>query len=248
MALKEEFEATGKWLFRWRSYLPLFFLPVLLVALRESEYFERTWSSSAQRLWEILCLILSFFGLVIRSFVVAYTPRGTSRRNTRGQKAETLNTKGIYSAVRHPLYLGNFFIFLGLVLCTQVWWFILFSGLSFWLYYERIMFAEEEFLRKKFGEDFINWSEKTPAFIPNFKNWQQPKLSFSFKNILKREYTTFFLLILCFGLLDFAGKIFSQGRIKIDMFWITLSVMGFIVYIILRTLKKKTNILKVEGR
>ena len=248
MALKEEFEATGNWLFRWRSYLPLFILPVLLIALRDSEYFERTGSGFAQRLWEILCLMLSFVGLGIRSFVVAYTPRGTSRRNTRAQKAETLNTTGIYSIVRHPLYLGNFFIFFGLILCTQVWWFIMFSVLAFWLYYERIMFAEEEFLRNKFGEEFIKWSKKTPPFIPDFKNWQQPELSFSFKNILKREYTGFFLIILCFALLDFAGEIFSQGKIKIDLFWIILSVVGFIIYIILRTLKKNTNILKVEGR
>ena len=248
MALKEEFEATGNWFFRWRSYLPLIILPVLLIALRESEYFERTVSHFAEELWEIPCLMLSFVGLIIRSFVVAYTPRGTSRRNTRGQKAEILNTTGMYSIVRHPLYLGNFFIFSGVVLFTQVWWFIIFAVLSFWLYYERIMFAEEEFLRKKFGENFEKWSKKPPAFIPNFKNWNQPDLSFSFKNILKREYTAFFLIILCFGLLDFTGNIFAEGKFKIDSFWLISSVIGLVVYVILRTLKKKTNILKVEGR
>ncbi|MGB8874133.1 MAG: hypothetical protein WCC75_12145, partial [Desulfobaccales bacterium] len=41
-------------------------------------------------------------------------PRGTSGRNTQGQVAETLNTTGIYSLVRNPLYLGNFLIWLGL--------------------------------------------------------------------------------------------------------------------------------------
>ncbi len=38
MTLREELESTGNWLFRWRSYLPLFVMPVLFLALLEHEY------------------------------------------------------------------------------------------------------------------------------------------------------------------------------------------------------------------
>ena len=37
----------------------------------------------------------------------AYT-KNTSGRNTHDQVADSLNTSGIYSIVRHPLYVGNF--------------------------------------------------------------------------------------------------------------------------------------------
>jgi protein-S-isoprenylcysteine O-methyltransferase Ste14 len=248
MALKEEFVKTGNWLFRWRSYFPLFIVPLLLIALRESKYLERTAGETAEYLWEGFCAAVSFTGLLIRCTVIGYAPKRTSGRNTEKQKAETLNMTGVYSAVRHPLYLGNFFIFLGMVLFIQVFWFAIFAVLSFWLYYERIMFAEEEFLREKFSDAFLRWAERTPAFLPSFRNWQRPVLTFSFKNILKREYTAFFLIIVSFTFLDIAGDIFTKGELNIDLVWSIFFISGLIVYVVLRTLKTKTKILNVQGR
>jgi protein-S-isoprenylcysteine O-methyltransferase Ste14 len=248
MALREEFVKSGNWLFRWRSYLPLFIVPFLLIALRESKYLEQTAGENAEYLWEGFCAVVSFTGLLIRCVVIGYAPRRTSGRNTEKQKAETLNMTGLYSVVRHPLYLGNFFIFWGMVLFVQVVWFAILAVLSFWLYYERIMYAEEEFLREKFGGTFLKWAEKTPAFLPGFRNWQQPVLAFSYKNILKREYTAFFLIIASFTLLDMAGDIFVTGELKIDLMWLTLFILGLAVYVILRTLRTKTKLLNVEGR
>jgi len=242
MALKEEFEKTGNFLFRWRSYLPLSILPILLIALRESEYLEQILGDFGE--WG--CVALSFIGLVIRCIVVGYAPKGTSGRNTKGQQAKTLNTTGMYSILRHPLYFGNFFIFLGIVLFTQVLWFVLSSIMAFWLYYERIMFAEEEFLRKKFGDIYLEWAKKTPAFLPKFKNWRQPRLPFSFKNVLKKEYSGFFGIITSFTFLDIVRDIFTEGKLELDLIWIILFIIGIIIYLTLRTLKKKTKILNVE--
>ncbi|MEW6002647.1 MAG: isoprenylcysteine carboxylmethyltransferase family protein [Nitrospirota bacterium] len=248
MALKDELEKQGRWLFRWRSYLPLIIFPILLIALRESEYLERTVGDFYEDLWEGLCVALSFIGLAIRCIVVGYAPEGTSGRNTKKQIAKTLTTTGMYSILRHPLYLGNFFIFLGIILFTQVWWFVLISTFAFWLYYERIMLAEEVFLQKKFGDTFLEWAEKTPTFLPKFKNWQQPTLAFSLKNILKREYTGFFVIIASFTLLEIIGDIFAEGRLELDLAWMIIFIVGLITYLTLRILKKKTKILNVEGR
>ncbi|MEK6693088.1 MAG: isoprenylcysteine carboxylmethyltransferase family protein [Nitrospirota bacterium] len=247
MTLRDKFEKTGNWFFRWRSYLPLIILPILLIALRESEYLERTVGDFAEYLFEGVCATISFAGFVIRCIVVGYAPKGTSGRNTKEQKAETLNTTGMYSIVRHPLYLGNFFIFLGIVLFTQVWWFVLISILAFWLYYERIMFAEEEFLRRKYHETFLKWAEKTPAIIPILKNWYAPTLSFSLKNVLRREYSGFFAIIASFTFIEIAGEIITGGRVR-DLLWPILFIAGLAIYMILRTLKKKTKILDVKGR
>ena len=69
---------------------------------------------------------MSFFGLGIRVFTVGFTPKNTSGRNTAEQIADVLNTSGIYSMVRHPLYVGNFFMWLGIGLLTQNPYFVLF--------------------------------------------------------------------------------------------------------------------------
>ena len=99
---------------------------------------------------------------------VGYVPRGTSGRNTRKQVAEVLNTTGMYSVVRHPLYVGNFIMWLGISLFFHLWWFTLLIALIFWVYYEKIMYAEEAFLEEKFGEQFLALGRKNPAFYPSF--------------------------------------------------------------------------------
>ena len=50
---------------------------------------------------------------MIRIYTVGTTPAGTSGRNRDKQIAEKLNKTGVYSIIRHPLYLGNLLIWLG---------------------------------------------------------------------------------------------------------------------------------------
>jgi protein-S-isoprenylcysteine O-methyltransferase Ste14 len=246
MALREEFEKCGRWMFRWRSYLPLLMVGILIMSLRNFHYLA--YSEGMDELWETFCLCVSFFGLGIRIFTIGHTPAGTSGRNTREQVADTLNTTGIYSVVRHPLYLGNFFIWLGIVLFAHQWPLTLICVLSYWLYYERIMFAEEAYLRAKFGIVFEDWADKTPAVIPSFRNWKKADLPFSLRNVLKREYNGFFVIILSMSLLEATGNIFVEGKPEFDMMWSIILSIGFVIWLTLRTLKKKTALLHVEGR
>lgn len=163
MKFKRYMEEMGDVFFKWRSFWPFIILPVLFFALKSSPHEIYQNSSSV-----ILCFLISIFGLLIRCIVVGYAPKGTSGRVSK-QVAEILNTKGLYSILRHPLYLGNFFIFLGMVLYTKIWWFIFFSIIIFWFYYYSIILAEEKFLKDKFGEIFLNYKKTTPAIIPKLK-------------------------------------------------------------------------------
>lgn len=218
MALKETFEKQGNWLFRNRSYLPLLiiFPGVLwyLYLLIEAKIESNPW-------WlDFIYLLIGFVGLGIRIFTVGFTPKGTSGRNTKqGQIAEELNKTEIYSIVRHPLYLGNFFMWLAPVLVIGDFWFIMFFCTVYWLYYERIMFAEEEFLRRKFGAEFEEWASKTPAFIPKISLFVRNKLNFSAKNVLRREYNGFYNLIFIMTLLRSIGIYISTGELYLDIPW-----------------------------
>jgi hypothetical protein len=180
---------------------------------------------------------------------VGFTPKNTSGRNTiNGQLADELNVTGIYSLLRHPLYLGNFFMWLGPVLFLRSFCFTLVFGLIYWLYYERIMFAEEQFLRRKFGEIYDKWSETVSSFIPYSMKFIRPKLPFSVRNVLKREYNSFVNIFVIFALLDLFRNYFLSGRISLTPMWIYLTASGFVIWIVVRTIHKQTKWLEVAGR
>ena len=160
MSLNNEFETTGNWLFKHRSFLPLIIVPFLFYCLLTpvNNFYDTLFYAG---------LAVSLLGECVRIFTIAFVPAGTSGRNTKQQLANSLNQTGIYSTVRHPLYLGNFFMFLGPFLFTGNIYGIIILILAFWIYYERIMFAEEAYLIKLFEVEYDNWSSITHTFIPN---------------------------------------------------------------------------------
>jgi protein-S-isoprenylcysteine O-methyltransferase Ste14 len=245
MALVHEFEKTGNWLFKRRSWLPV----VLIVSGLILMYFVNRQAIIFSPEEEMLFLGVSLFGEAIRILTVGYAPQNTSGRNTvDGQIADELNVTGIYSILRHPLYLGNYFMWLGPSLFLRSAWFSIVFSLVYWLYYERIMFAEEQFLRRKFGEAYDKWSEKVSAFLPAPGGFIPPKLSFSVRNVLKREYNSFVNIFVIFTLLDLVRNYFVSERILLTPMWAYLMAGSVLIWIIVRTIHKKTRWLVVEGR
>ncbi len=245
MSLTRELRNAGNLLFRHRSYLPVVLYPLATLVL----FIERNALINLSDIpWSLACLLVSFLGLFIRILVIGYVPKGTSGRNTHGQVAETLNTQGIYSIVRHPLYLGNFFMWLGIILYVGSIWFTLLCILLFWIYYERIMFAEEEFLKDKFGDAYTDWSKDTPAILPRFGAWKSAKLRFSVKNVLKREYNGFFAVVISFVYVNALKHFVQNQELMVDKIWLIILGVAFIIFITLRSLKKYTRVLHVEGR
>ena len=248
MALREDLEKQGSWLFRWRSYLPLLVAPLFVIALRDTNILERLFGDSVGDFWQVCAIVISFVGLGIRCITAGYVLRGTSGRNARSQVAQTLNTTGVYSIVRNPLYLGNFIIVFGITLFIQVWWFALVVWIGFWLYYERIIFTEEEFLRNKFGDRFLEWAKKTPAIIPRVRNWNKPDLPFSWKTVLRREFSTYFSIVATFFFLEVASVFLARKRFSLHSSWVIFFIVSLSIYFAFLILKKKTKLLNVPGR
>jgi protein-S-isoprenylcysteine O-methyltransferase Ste14 len=245
VGLREEFEATGSWLFRRRGYLPLLLFPVLLVAARRSVY--PAGEHRVDLAWEVLCLLLALGGLALRAATVGFVPRDTSGRAGR-LIAETLNTRGFYSVVRHPLYLGNYLMWLGVALFPRAWWAPVIVSLVFWLYYERIMFAEEEFLRRRFGPLYTSWAAITPAFVPRPGLWRRPGATFCLLTVLRREHSSLLALIASLTVLEVAGNHASTGRLMLDPVWGAALGATVVLCAGVRTLKRRTRLLHVEGR
>lgn len=246
MSLVTEFESAGSWLFRWRSYLAIAAIPIFASGFLSFSYLGN--SHVLDEIWNVVCLLVSFSGLFLRVFTVGYVPRRTSGRNTKRQVATALNTTGVYSIVRHPLYLGNYLAVLGIAMFFHSWWIVALTTCGFALYYERIMFAEESFLRTRFGERFENWARVTPAIVPNLRLWKSSPLPFSWRSVLRREYTGFFVVILTFACFEIAGDSIVEGRLTIDWPWVYLTGFQFVVYLTLLCFKRHTRLLTEPGR
>jgi protein-S-isoprenylcysteine O-methyltransferase Ste14 len=116
MALLHSLEKEGNWLFKHRGQLPLILFLLAIPAVFTTSYEDL--SPMQTKALNYTAYFLSILGFWVRSYTIGTTPRGTSGRNTEEQVAEQLNHSGIYSTVRHPLYLGNYLMWIGIV-CSR---------------------------------------------------------------------------------------------------------------------------------
>lgn len=236
MAMIEELEQSGAWLFKWRSYIPL-----LLVAVFVATMFEYSYPGGNEQwgeYWVIICFGVSLFGQMIRWWTLAFTPDGTSGRNTTQQVAHELNTTGIYSIVRNPLYLGNYFMVLGVAMFPFNGWLVAVYTLIFWLYHERIVFTEEAFLRTKFGQPYLDWTEKTRAFVPSLGNYTKPSTPFSFKKMIFRENNSFMEMILIFYLFEVLRDYVLTGKFDKESGWLIVLGVSTVIWVVVRVIRK----------
>jgi len=241
MALSEEFARSGHWLFRRRSWLPLLGVPLLLSQMRSVAV--EGGPEAIPLMWPLTCFGISLLGLALRAYIVGCAAPGTSGRNRVKQVAESLNTTGPYSVVRHPLYLANALMWLGPVLYPQAAWPAAVLSLAFWLYYERIMFAEEEYLRDKYGPAFLAWAAHTPAFVPDFRRWVPPETPFNWLAVLRREYSGLLLLALVFAGLNAIEWRISFDRWRVDPFWSGTLIVAAGAAAVLRSMRHRTSLL-----
>ena len=73
---------------------------------------------------------------------------------------------GLYKFIRHPGYLGQLIIFIGISISVSNWLSILVMMIPIipgYLYRIRV---EEKFMLEQLGEDYINYQERTKRIIP----------------------------------------------------------------------------------
>lgn len=157
---------------RIRIFLLIFFLCVwaVLAFLLKTNFqiiFMQQFSTSISMYFGIAILCVSA-GIEIFTELALGRKRilGSSELNKSNDK---LITTGIYKYARHPRYIEHplFFIGLGLVLgYTSLLWFALYLFISFAI----TAYFEEKELIQRYGEEYLKYREKTPAFFIGGKN------------------------------------------------------------------------------
>ena len=226
--------------------VPLVSIALILVLMLFDPEDEPAWTDGLA--WQLSCVLISALGLVLRIVTVGRVPHDTSRRSTREQAAAELNQTGMYSVVRHPLYLGNYLMWLGVAMAPGIWWLAVLISLAYALYCERVMYSEEEFLHAKFGQAYANWAALTPAFIPNLRLWKPATLPFSWRTVLRREYASAFALVVAFTLIGLTDDYEARFPFTLDHVHTIAFGIGCALYVSLRYAKRHTRMLHVAGR
>lgn len=191
--------------------MPMVLLPFIILALPDSSNMETRLGTTGSAIVQWTALTISLAGLLLRCITVAFAPDGTSSRDTRGLRAPLLNTSGVYSVVRHPLYLGAGLMWIGVAMSLRVWWLVVIVGLAYWLYIERVAIAEERFLQESFPDQFPQWASRTPAFLPRWSQWRPSTMPFQMKRLLS-EHNGLLAVAVLFVSLEYFEDLLHGGE------------------------------------
>ena len=148
-------ERLGAWAFSQRSWTPV---PLALVLLGVRWNWVRSpWLFA-------LGIVVVLAGLGIRYRAVSHI--GTISR-TRTERYGPLMTAGPFALVRNPLYVGNFLIWTGFVICSGLLWMVPVAWCVFALQYSAIVRFEEAALLRHFGASYEEYVRRVPRWWPS---------------------------------------------------------------------------------
>jgi len=106
-----------------------------------------------------------FLGIGAVVIIVAAYFMNASHKDLFDTKVEGLATKGVFSRVRHPMYLGTHLVYLGLAITTFSlvslgMWMIIFA------FYNTLANFEEMKLEERFGDGFLEYKRTVRKWIP----------------------------------------------------------------------------------
>ena len=175
-------------LFKKRSYTPI---PLVLAILYFSQLTFPFWAYGGTFI---------MLGELIRLSAIRYAG---GRTRTTKVGANSLCTSGPYSRTRNPLYIGNVFIYSGVVLLSGgIYMIQLLAVVIFYFIfqYSMIISLEEEKLSTVFGQDYSKYKNNVPRIIPliipwNSKSKLKPAPILKTLKTEKRTLQNIFLLV-----------------------------------------------------
>lgn len=229
----------GNWIFHYRNFLFFFLYAGVFVPSPDIT------NSSITAI--VVGLLFIFSGMAVRGITIGleYIERGGIKRKINANK---LVKGGIYSICRNPMYLGNLLILFGFGIYANSSFFTLIIFTVFVFIYYSIIKAEEQFLTRRFGQEYIDYKQKVHAVLPSLRlvktafGYQK----FNWGKMILKEYNSLYvyfsgMLIIAFFQETISTSIFVSGFILVTTIFL---VVKFIKYQKRATLK--TNVSKVQ--
>ena len=117
--------------------------------------------------WNTLFVIgsaLTITGLIIRVTSILQLKKQFTYTVTKIKNHELIET-GLYKIIRHPGYLGQLIIFLGISTCLSNWLSILLMIIPVLLGYLNRINVEEKFMAEQLGQKYIDYRKRTKRLI-----------------------------------------------------------------------------------
>jgi protein-S-isoprenylcysteine O-methyltransferase Ste14 len=79
--------------------------------------------------------------------------------------ANSLQSSGVYSLSRNPMYLSLVLLYLGLTFILGNWWNFIVLPILIWIVQEYIIKHEEKYLERRFGQDFNQYKSRVRRWL-----------------------------------------------------------------------------------
>ncbi|WP_431322605.1 methyltransferase family protein [Rhizobium sp. YTU87027] len=187
--MKATMIGIGNFFFKYRNQaFPLIIVALFLMSPPPTEI---AGSVAAERVKDLMALLVIFSGLALRASVIgyAYIKRGGLKKRV---YANDLVTEGMFGVCRNPLYVGNMLIYAGVFLLhgNPV---VAILGIALFLFiYQCIVYAEEAFLEDKFGDAYRAYCADVPRWLLRFSNFSTSTqgMVFNVKRVIAKDYST----------------------------------------------------------
>ena len=104
----------------------------------------------------------SIFGLGLRA---VRTMRGTGQDENPWKPTPSIIESGPYRFTRNPMYLQIVIVCVGFALILQNPWILLLTPFAAWALYALAIRPEEEYLERKFGEQYLAYKRRVPRWL-----------------------------------------------------------------------------------
>lgn len=225
---------VGNFLFHYRNGIfPLLYLLLFI----PSPPLLAWWPAGA-----ILGSLIASLGQFLRAITIGldYIIRGGRDRRV---YAERLVQGGIFAHCRNPLYVGNFLILVGVGVASNSIIFLSMAIPFFVFAYSAIIAAEEDYLRRKFGQEFDNYCAQVNRLVPRLSGITTTLrgMTFNWRRLVTTEYGSAYIWMAAIVLVSLKNA-WLDARVGIPpaAVWTLISVFLCVsaAYVVARYFKK----------
>jgi protein-S-isoprenylcysteine O-methyltransferase Ste14 len=177
---------AGHFFFKHRDWIfPAVFLALVAASRPRLPFGSPSWDAGLNALG----IAVALAGQALRAAVIgyAYIRRGGKNRRIH---ADVLVAEGFFAHSRNPLYVGNLLALTGFTLIHNSPLCYL-AGLPFFAFaYLSIVVAEEDHLRRRFGDAYEDYCRHVNRFLPSFAGLGRTLdgMRFDWRRLIRKEY------------------------------------------------------------
>ena len=181
--------AIGNFLFRFRNQLfPAIIVVLFLLMPPPALVLDNPLLTLAK---DAVAILVILAGLALRATVVGYKyiQRGGLKKKV---YAKDLVTEGMFGVCRNPLYVGNMLLYSGVFLLHGNPLLIVVGIGLFAFMYQCIVYAEEAFLLRTFGDAYRAYCRDVPRWMLRLSNFSQSTegMTFNIRRVVGKDYST----------------------------------------------------------